>query len=99
MISSKIIQAYLKELQNINEAFQKEIDSFDIDFEKPVQYFYMFIDKHKYKAGVVKHTDCYNYNLKIFNDTDDVIYSAVFKFDEYTGKSKIYKVHKPLEIQ
>lgn len=98
MISNKIIQAYNKQLQNINEAFQKEIDSFNIDFEKDAQYFYIFIQDEKYDTVIIKHQNKYSYDIRIFSTNDNIIYAAAFKFDEFTGKSKIYKTIQMLEI-
>ena len=98
MISNKIIQAYNKAVENINRAVAKEIDSFDIDFERVAQYFYIFIRDEKYEAVIIKHQNKYNYDIKIFSTNDNIIYAAAFKFNEFTGKSKIYEVHQLLEV-
>ena len=92
MISNKTIEAYKKAIQNINRAVEKEIDSFDIDYDKVVQYFYIFIGDIKYECAVIKHANCYNYDIKIFASNDNIFYIANFRISEHTGKAIIYDV-------
>ena len=92
MISNKTILAYKKAVQNINKAVEKEIDSFKLDYDKVVQYFYVFIGDEKYECVVIKHTNVYKYDIKIFKTTDDIFYIANFRISEHTAKAIIYDV-------
>lgn len=92
MISNKTIEAYKKAVQNINKAVEKEIDSFEMDYEKVVQKFWIFFGDEKYECAVIKHANCYNYDIKIFTSNDNIFYIGNFRFSEHTGKAIIYDV-------
>ena len=94
MISNKTILAYKKAVQNINKAVEKEIDSFEMDYEKVVQKFWIFFGDKKYECVIIKHSNAYNYDIKIHGDIADVIYWGMFRFSEHTGKSIIYDVSR-----
>lgn len=92
MISSKTIEAYKKAVQNINKAVEKEIDSFEIDYDKVIQKFWIFFGDEKYECVVIKHQNTYKYDIKIFDESNTIIYLAQFRISEHTGKSIIYDV-------
>lgn len=100
MISNKAIQDYKKVLNNITIQFQNEIDLLTIDFEKPVQRFYIFIADVKYNVVIVKYNAQYKYEFRLYTNQEEpeFKYSAIFKFDEITGNSKITETIQMLEI-
>ena len=92
MISNKTILAYKKVVENINKAVEKEIDSFEMDYDKVVQKFWIFFGDEKYECVIIKHSNKYNYDIKIQGDMADVIYWGMFRISEHTGKAIIYDV-------
>lgn len=92
MISNKTIEAYKKAVQTINKAVEKEIDSFEMDYDKVVQKFWIFLGDEKYECVIIKHQNTYKYDIKIFDEFDTIIYLALFRISEHTGKAVIYDV-------
>ena len=84
-------------MNNSRRKYKKEIDTFDIDWESKLsQLFYIFIGDVKYKVSILKWSEKYIYDIRIFDREfgGNKVFDGAFRPNEHTGKAEFVAVYK-----